>query len=127
MWQFYDRDKVSELIGEEVSDDMWPDLPEDRHERRRVIQQMQIKIDAGSAAPPKDDTVDRKQTLDMISILQSIMPERLNKSEVGKQVLKKFKFSKENDKMIYTNDEEEQKAAEDENGFLVANHPQIMS
>lgn len=127
MWQFYDRDKVSEIIGEEVSEDMWPDLPDDKAGRRRVIQQMQIKIDAGSAAPPKDDTVDRKQTLDMISILSTIMPERLNKSEVGKQVLKKFKFSKENDKMIYTNDEDEEKAATEENGFLVANHPQIVS
>jgi hypothetical protein len=127
MWQFYDRKQVEELIGEEVSPEMWPDLPEDVDELRRVIQSMQIRIDAGSAAPPKDDTVDRKQTLDMVSILSSIMPERLNKGEVGKQILKKFKFSKELDKMIYTNDDDEQKAAEEENGFLLANHPQIVS
>lgn len=127
MWQFYDKDMISDLIGEEVSDEMWPKLPDDRMERRRVIQQMQIKIDAGSAAPPKDDTVDRKQTLDMVSILNAIMPERLNKGEVGKRILKKFKFSKEDDKMIYTNDDEEQKCAEEENQFLSANHPQIVS
>lgn len=127
MWQFYDKEAIVELIGEDVSDEMWPKLPDDRMERRRVIQQMQIKIDAGSAAPPKDDTVDRKQTLDMVSILNAIMPERLNKGEVGKRILKKFKFSKEDDKMIYTNDEEEQKCAEEENGFLLANHPQIVS
>ena len=127
MWQFYDKKAVEELIGEEVSDEMWPELPDDPMERRRVIQSMQIRIDAGSAAPPKDDTVDRKQTLDMVSILSSIMPERLNKGEVGKQVMKKFKFSKELDKLIYTNDEDEEKAAEEENGFLLANHPQIVS
>lgn len=127
MWQFYDKDKVQELIGEEVSDDMWPELPEDKSERRRIIQQMQIKIDAGSAAPPKDDTVDKKQTLDMISIISTIAPERLRKDEAIKQVMKKFKFTKELDKMVITNDDEEEKAAEEENGFLVANHPQIVS
>lgn len=127
MWQFYDKKQVEELIGEEVSDDMWPALPEDPTERRRVIQNIQIRIDAGSAAPPKDDTVDRKQTLDMVSILSTIAPERLNKGEVVKQVLKKFKFSKENDKMVYSNDEEEKKAAEEENTFLLQNHPQIVS
>lgn len=127
MWQFMDRNQVKELIGEDVSEDMWPDLPDDLNERRRVIQNMQIRIDAGSAAPPKDDTVDKKQTLDMISILKSVAPNRLNEGEVAKQVMKKFKFSKELDKMVFTNDEEEEKAAEEENGFLVSNHPQIVS
>lgn len=127
MWQFYDRKQIEELIGEDVSQDMWPDLPEDRSERRRVIQQMQIRIDAGSAAPPKDDTVDKKQLLDFASIMMNIAPDRFKKDEFAKQMVKKFKFTKEVDKLIISNDDEEEKAAEEENSFLLANHPQIVS
>jgi len=47
---------------------MWPDLPENQAERRRVMNsEIQFRIDAGSAAPPKDETVDKKQLLDFAS------------------------------------------------------------
>lgn len=127
-WQFFDKDKVSEIIGEEVSDEMWLPLPESREERRRIIQaEIQFKIDAGSAAPPKDETVDRKQLLDMVSILANFMPEYINKPETGKQLIKKFKFSKELDKIVYDNNEEETTAALEENQLLASNVPQVVS
>ncbi len=44
-WQFYDKEKVQELIGEVVSDVMWPALPKDRKDRRRMINNMKIFID----------------------------------------------------------------------------------
>lgn len=128
LWQFYDRDKIKELIGEEVSESMWPDYPKDKKEARRVVQSyLKLRIDAGSTAPPKDETVDKKQILDFASILSSIAPERLKKDEFAKQLVKKFKFTKEVDKLIISNDEEEEKAAMEENGLLQENHPQIVS
>jgi hypothetical protein len=127
VWQFYDRDKVEEIIGEKVSEQMWPDLPEDKVERRRVIRSMKVFIDAGSAAPPKDETTDKKQLLDAVSIMSSIAPERLKKDEVLKSLIKKFKFEKDVDKLVITNDDEEIKCAQEENGFLQANHPCIVS
>lgn len=126
-WQFYDRDKVKEIIGEKVSEDMWPDLPEDKEERRKIIRNMKVFIDAGSAAPPKDETTDRKQLLDAISVMAQFAPERLKKDEVCKSIIKKWKFEKDVDKLVMTNDDEEKKCAEEETGFLEANHPCIVS
>ena len=54
---------------------------------------MQIRIDAGSTAPPKDETVDRKQILDFASIVMTIAPDRIKKSEFVEQLAKKFKFA----------------------------------
>lgn len=126
-WQFYDRDKVKEIIGEEVSEQMWPDLPEDKNERRKIINGLKCFIDQGSAAPPKDETTDKKQLLDFLSFAAQFAPERLKKDEVLKSGIKKWKFEKDVDKLVITNDEEEEKCAEEENGFLEANHPCIVS
>lgn len=126
-WQFYDRKKVEEIIGETVSEEMWPDLPEDREERRKIIRNMKCFIDQGSAAPPKDETTDRKQLLDFLSFAGAFAPERLKKDEVLKAGIKKWKFEKDVDKLVLTNDDDETKCAQEENGFLEANHPCIVS
>lgn len=127
MWQFSDREDIEELIGEKVSEDMWPDYPESMEEALSIMACIQVKVDPGSAAPPKDDTVEKKQLLDFASIMMNIAPERFKKDEFAKQMTKRFKFTKEVDKLIITMDDEERKAAEEENGFLLANHPQIVS
>lgn len=126
-WQFYDREKVQELIGEVVSDVMWPDLPKDRKERRRMINNMKIFIDAGSAAPPKDETVDRKQLLDFLQFAGAVAPERLNKDEVLKAGFKRWKFEKDLDKLVITNDDGEIQAAGEENALMASNIPCIVS
>lgn len=127
-WQFYDREKVSAEIGEEVTESMWPDLPSDVRERCKIIQsEIQFRIDAGSTAPPKDETVDRKQLLDYASVINSIAPERLNKGEFAKQLTKKFKFTKEVDKIVMTNDDDERACADKENELLAKGIPCIVS
>lgn len=126
-WQFYDREKVQEIIGEVVSDVMWPDLPKDRKERRRMINNMKIFIDAGSAAPPKDETVDRKQLLDFLQFAGAVAPERLNKDEVLKAGFKRWKFEKDLDKLVITNDDGERQAADEENALMATNIPCIVS
>lgn len=128
LWQFYSRDQVQEIVGEIITEQMWPKLPDDPKERRRIIQrELQFKIDAGSTAPPKDETVDRKQFLDGMSVAASIAPERLKKDEALKQLFKRFKYIKELDKIVLSNDDEEKKSAEEENGFLDQNMPQVVS
>jgi len=125
-WQFYDKDKVEEIIGEKVTEKMWPTLPDEPEERRRLIRsEIGLKIDAGSTAPPKDETVDRKQLLDLASIVMSIAPERLKKGEFVERLLKKFKFAKDLNKVVISSDEDEQKKAQQENQLMVAGHPQI--
>lgn len=126
-WQFYDREKVQELIGEVVSDVMWPDLPKERKDRRRMINNMNIFIDAGSAAPPKDETVDRKQLLDFLQFAGAVAPERLNKDEVLKAGFKRWKFEKDLDKLVITNDAGEIQAAQEENQLMTTNIPCIVS
>jgi hypothetical protein len=128
IWWFYDKDKISEIIGEDVTDNMWMKRPDDLNERRRIMQaEMQFIIDAGSTAAPKDESVDRKQLLDMISIAGTIAPERINKGEAVKALFKKFKFAKDLKKVVITSDEEEQQAAIQENQLLGNNMPQVVS
>lgn len=126
MWQFYDKDKVKEVLGEDITEDMWLTVPDDPEERKQIINnELQLKIDAGSAAPPKDETVDRKQLLDLTSIVMNIAPERINKGEFVKQLLKKFKFSKELDKVVISSDDEETQKAQQENQLMTQGHPQV--
>lgn len=127
-WQFFDRDKIREIIGKDITPDMWPDLPSDRSERRRIIQsELSFKIDAGSTAPPKDETVDRKQLLDFLSFAASFAPERLKKDEVLKQGIKRWKFVKDVDKCVISGDEEEMKVAMQENQLMLQGAPQLVS
>jgi len=123
-WQFYDRDKIEEIIGEKATDKIWIDLPDDPEERRRVIRsELQFKIDAGSTAPPKDETVDRIQLLDYASVVMSIAPERIKKDEFLKQLTRKFKFIKDVDKIVIGFDEEEKQRAQQENQLMTQGHP----
>jgi hypothetical protein len=126
-WQFYDKKKVQEIIGETVTDNMWLPLPKDRDERKKLIRaELQIMIDAGSAAPPKDDTVEVKQAIDVSSVVAAIAPERLNKGELVKALLKRVKYAKDLDKIVISNDEEEIQAAQQENQLLANNVPQVV-
>ena len=125
-WQFYDREKIAEIIGEEVTEDMWLPLPDDPKERKRIIQsEFQFRIDAGSAAPPKDETIDRKQLLDYISIIANIAPERIKKDTLIKKLNQKFKFDKM-DSIVISSDEQEIQAAQKENELLYQNIPQVV-
>ncbi|MDD5387589.1 MAG: hypothetical protein PHQ22_10390 [Sulfuricurvum sp.] len=127
-WQLLDRQKISEIIGEPVTEEMWPTPPEDKKERKRIIKsQLQLRIDAGSAAAPKDETVETKQAIDIITVLGTLMPERLNKPEIAKALFRRNKFSKDLDKLIIGNDEAEIMAAEEENKLLGMNIPQVVS
>ncbi len=128
MWQFYDRNRVTEIIGNVVTPNMWPELPKDPEERKRVIKaELSFKIDAGSTAPPKDESVDRKQLLDLASIVSTIAPERLNKGEFVKVLLKKFKFAKDLDRIVISSDNEEMMTAQEENQYMSQGMPQAVS
>lgn len=127
IWQFYDRDKIKEIIGKEVTPNMWLDLPDDKKERRRIIQsELQFRIDAGSTAPPKDETVDRKQLLDFLSFAASFAPERLKKDETLKAGIKRWKFVKDIDKIVIGFDDEEKRLAMEENQLMLQGHPQTV-
>ena len=127
-WQFYPKEKVQEIIGKPVTENMWPSLPDNPNDRRRIIKaELQFRIDAGSTAPPKDETVDRKQWLDAISIAGSIAPERLKKDEALRLTFKTFKYVKDVDKIILSNDDEEIRVAMEENKLLISGVPQLVS
>ena len=128
MWQFYDRDKIAEIIGEPVTPAMWPDLPDDPVERRRIINsEVQIRIDAGAAAPPKDETVDRKQLLDYASIVATIAPEKIKKGKFIEKLTERFKFVKDVEQIVKTDEEGEMRTAQEENQYMAQNMPQAVS
>jgi hypothetical protein len=128
LWNFYDRKKISEIIGETATPNMWPDLPDNPKERMRMIHsEMQFRIDAGATAPPKDETVERKQWLDAMSIISTIAPERLNKEEAVKSIVKTFKYIKDINKIVISNDEGEMQTAMQENQYMLQGMPQAVS
>ena len=128
IWWFYDKEKVAEIIGEDVTDEMWVPRPDDIDERHRIMQaELQFIIDAGSTAAPKDESVDRKQLLDMASIVATVAPERINKGEFAKSLMKKFKFAKDLKKVIISDDDDEKNCAMEENQLLEQNMPAVVS
>ena len=133
LWQFKSKKDIEEIIGEPVSEDMWPELPtlsngeQDFEGARKIIQkELNFNIEAGSTLPPKDKAVERKQKMDLIGILKANFPNRLKEDIILQQILKDFDF-KDIEKAIITNDEDEMMVAQQENQLLLQNIPQLVS
>lgn len=127
IWQFIPRDRISAIVGNEVTSRMWPDLPKDMDEARKVIQQeLQFRIDAGSTRPPKDEAVERKQWSDTVFGLAAAYPHRIHQGKMLTQYLKKLDF-KDVEDLIITNDEQEITVAQEENKLLLKGVPQLVS
>ena len=128
LWQFHSREKISEMIGEKVTPAMWPDLPDNPQERRRIMNsEIQVRIDAGSAAPPKDETVDRKQLLDFTSMVGAVAPEKIKKGPWVAKLVERFKFAKDVEQVVKTDEEGEIRAAQEENQYMSQGMPQAVS
>lgn len=132
IWQYKDRREIEEIIGEPLSEEMWPSLPRfsngdiDEKEARRIIQkEIFFRIDAGSTRPPKDEAIERKQYMDFVGILKANFPGRFKEDLILKQILKKFDF-KDIENTIISFDEEEIKVAQQENKLLLQGIPQVV-
>ena len=127
LWQFKTRKQISEIIGEEVNEEMWPDLPDDMNEARRILQkQLNFRIDAGSTQPPKDKAVERKQWENIAGVIKANFPNRIKDDAFLSQWLKKNDF-KDIEKIVITNDEAEIAAAQKENKLLLQGMEQVVS
>lgn len=126
IWQFKTRAQIEEIIGEPVDEEMWPTVPEDLDEARRIIQkQINFYIEAGSTRPPKDEAVERKQWMDLTGTIKANFPGRIKDDVYLKQLLKKFDY-KDIEKMIIGFDDEETAVAQEENKLLMQNIPQLV-
>ncbi len=128
IWQFIqDKKRIEEIVGEPITEEMWPTLPEDRNEARRIIQrELLFRIEAGSTRPAKDEAVERKQWTDLVTQLKTLFPNRLKDEVILPQLLKKFDF-KDIDRAIVGYDDEEAKSAQEENKLLLQGIPQVIS
>lgn len=125
IWQFVSRERVAEIIGEMPTEEMWPTLPQDADEARRIVQrELLFRIEAGSTRPAKDEAVERKQWMDLIGTIKANFPNRLNDSIILPQLLKKFDF-KDIDRAVISYDEQEIAAAQEENKLLLQGIPCI--
>lgn len=127
-WQFLPRKRIAEIIGEPtVTEQMWPSLPEDIDEARKIIQkELTFSIDAGSTRPPKDEAVERKQWTDLAGTIQATFPNRIKADAFLKQWLKKFDF-KDLEDVIISYDDEEIAIAQEENKLLMQGNRQLIS
>lgn len=126
LWQFKSRNQISEILGEEVSPEMWPDFPQDKAVANKIIDNdLYFEIDAGSTQPPKDLAVERKQWTDLVSVIKATFPNRLKDDVILVQLLKKYDF-KDIDNAIIKYDDEEIAAAQKENEYLLQGIPQVV-
>ena len=128
IWQFKQNKKeIEEIIGEPVTEEMWPTLPEDENEARRIIQKgLLFSIEAGSTTPIKDKTIERKQKLDFVGIIKANFPGRLKDSVILPQILKDFEFS-DVQRALVSYDDQEIQAAQEENKLLLQGMKQVVS
>lgn len=128
IWQFIqDKKRIQEIVGEEVTEEMWPTLPEDESEARRIIQrELLFRIEAGSTRPPKDEAIERKQWMDLVERLKTFFPNKLNDDIILPQILKKFEF-KDIERAVISFNEEETQVAQEENKLLLQGIPQLIS
>lgn len=128
IWQYIqDKKRIEEIIGEPITEEMWPALPTDRDEARRIIQkEMLFTIEAGSTRPPKDEAIERKQWMDLVEKIKIHFPNRLKDEIILPQLLKKFEF-KDIERAVIGFDDEEVKVAQEENKLLLQGIPQLIS
>ncbi len=126
IWQYkQDKSEIEDIIGEKVTEEMWPTLPKDLNEARKIIQKKLIfTITAGSTKPPKDEAVERKQWMDLMGIIKANFPGKLNDSVILPQLLKKFEF-KDIERAVIGYDDQEIQAAQEENKLLLQGVPCI--
>lgn len=127
LWQFKTRKQISELLGEEVSPEMWPEFPEENKETANKVidNDLYFEIDAGSTQPPKDVAVERKQWSDLVAQIKAAFPNRLKDDVILKQLLKKYDF-KDIDNALIQFDDEEVATAQKENEYLLQGIPQVV-
>jgi len=128
IWQYIqDKKRIEEIVGEPITEEMWPTLPKDMDEARRIIQrELMFRIEAGSTKPPKDEAIERKQWMDLVERLKMYFPNRLKDDVILPQLLKKFEF-KDIERAIVSFDDEEVKIVQEENKLLLQGIPQLIS
>jgi hypothetical protein len=128
IWEFMPREKVRQLLGEtELTDSMWPQLPDDPDERREFIQsEILVEMEAGATQPVKDRTIERKQWLDTINVLMAIAPNRIKESELIKRTLEKFD-EPNIDSILISDDEIHMPSIQAENQLLAQGIPQVVT
>jgi hypothetical protein len=128
IWQFIqDKNRIEEIIGEPVTEKMWPTLPEDRDEARKIIQkELMLEIESGSTSPPQDKAIERKQWENLAGIIKANFPGRFKEDVFLKQLLKKYDF-RDIDSMVIGLDDEEIAAAQEENKLLLQGIAQIVT
>ena len=129
IWQFKTRDEISEILGEPVNENMWPDLPEDFSEARKVIQkELNFSIEAGSTRPPKDEAIERKQITDIVSVLKEQFPNRFKDDLLLQAVLKRFDFNlKDVEAAVIGDDDIEKEVATQRFELTQKKIPQVVS
>lgn len=127
LWQFKTRKQIGDLLGEEISPEMWPDFPvDDKASARKVVENdLYFEIDAGSTQPPKDVAVERKQWQDLVAVIKATFPNRIKDDVILAQLLKKYDF-KDIDNAIIKFDDEEIATAQKENEYLLQGIPQVV-
>ena len=129
LWEYAPRSLIQEILGEEqLPDDMWPTLPEDRVARREMIErELEFSIEAGSTQPLKDKTMKNEQKIRFLNIIGGIAPERIKITSEGLGELADDLEMPELRQWMVLDDAEEQQAAEQENQLLMKGMEQVVS
>ena len=129
LWEYAPRSLIQEILGEEeLPEELWPSLPEDRQARREMIErELEFSLEAGSTQPLKDKTLKNEQKIRFLNIIGGIAPERIKITSEGLGQLADDLEMPDLRQWMILDDDEEQQAALQENQLLAQNVLQVVT
>lgn len=128
-WEFYPRQKIQDILGEDtLPEELWPPLPDSPELRRQMIEQeLEFTIEVGSTQPLQDKTLKNEQKLRLLNILGGLAPDRIKITGEGLgKLVEDFEMPELREWMLLDDDGERQAAMQEEQ-FLSHNIPQTVS
>lgn len=123
VWEFCDRDRISEELGRPVSVEEWPDLPDSQVERQRIInKELSFKIDANSTQPDQIRLIEANLAIREANMVTAAFGDVIDKSKYFRYFMKK-KGDKEFEWTLKPEAEASKQEAESENQLLAQGIP----
>lgn len=124
-WEFMDRDAVSELLDKPVSMEMWPDLPDSKAERQRVInKELSFRIDANSTQPEQIKMIEQNIAIRNTNMMMAAFPGIFDMTKMAKYHMKKI-GDKDFEHTLKPEEEPSQQEAEQENQLMMQGNFQL--
>ena len=124
--EYHDRTDIAEILGIEVSEEMWPDieLMEPTEKNKMIRRELSFSIEAGSTRPEQTRLIEQNLAIRNTNMLAAAFPDVIDRQKLLKCHMKKM-GDKEVEYILKPETEVSQKEAEMENQLLSQGVPQL--